>query len=226
MDPSWLMLSTSEGKARGCSPSNPPIIYLSQMGRLQEDSRLGLNLMSNHLLVPSGVKLPVNNALWLRKCSWDFQQQNISDIDDSSKETMNIDNSSISADGSIDSSSISADESFNSDSPDRGTYNRALEIESMDTRKKPADPGKMIIFETWGQLLVMVPFTVAITLFGASWANEREYIVPGFFPNSQTFFLITTLNFYVSIIGIVVGHVSPTFARGFHLIASCAPLYH
>lgn len=131
----------------------------------------------------------------------------------------NIDNSSISADGSIDSSSISADESFNSDSPDRGTYNRALEIESMDTRKKPADPGKMIIFETWGQLLVMVPFTVAITLFGASWANEREYIVPGFFPNSQTFFLITTLNFYVSIIGIVVGHVSPTFARGFHLIA-------
>lgn len=92
----------------------------------------------------------------------------------------------------------------------------------MDTGE-PADDNsgkKVKIFDAWGQLLVMVPVGIGTTLFGAILGNKQGYFsTPAFFPNSQVFMSITTLNFYVSVAGIVISWVSPDCARGFHFIA-------
>ncbi|XP_021688715.2 uncharacterized protein LOC110670797 [Hevea brasiliensis] len=81
-------------------------------------------------------------------------------------------------------------------------------------------PSKKSIFEEWTNTFVMVPFTIITNLFTALWAVNGN----GQFAVSRStchifFFFLVMINFYASIVGILLWRVYPKVARGIHLIA-------
>ncbi|KAI5591686.1 hypothetical protein BDE02_04G098600 [Populus trichocarpa] len=82
-----------------------------------------------------------------------------------------------------------------------------------------ATSSKKGIFERWANALVMVPFTILTNLFAAFCTvnSSNSFGLAPFSFHSLVF--IVMLNFYTSIIGIVLWQVFPMVARGFHLMA-------
>ncbi|KAF2312280.1 hypothetical protein GH714_032127 [Hevea brasiliensis] len=85
-------------------------------------------------------------------------------------------------------------------------------------------PSKKSIFEEWTNTFVMVPFTIITNLFTALWAVNGN----GQFAVSRStchifFFFLVMINFYASIVGILLWRVYPKVARGIHLIAFDSP---
>lgn len=81
-------------------------------------------------------------------------------------------------------------------------------------------PSKKSIFEEWANAFVMMPFTIITNLFAALWAvNGNGQIAVSPSACHVFFFFLVMLNFYASIVGVLLWHVSPKVARGIHLIA-------